>query len=152
MIARLLETAATDPEEIPQVPQDLSRRRYFGRAAPGGGRILWATPAERIVALVRACDYFPFPTPWGIASSTIDGRKLAVLKAATTGRPADAPPGTVGAVEENAVDVAAEDEWVLVSHVRPEGASAVPAAEVLAPGMRFADANESLSMSEARLR
>jgi len=151
LIATLLEAAATDPRSIPKVPQDLSRRRYFGRAAPDGGRIPWASPAERIVALVRACDYFPFPSPWGSASATIDGRELAVLKAATSGTPADAPPGTVGEIEGQAVDVAAEDEWVLVSRIRAAGGQAVPAAEVLAPGMRFV-ATESLSKSEARLR
>lgn len=145
LIAELLETAAVDPSSIPRVAQDLSRRRYFGREAPDGGRISWGSPAERVVAFVRACDYFPFASPWGSPASTIDGREVAVLKAARTGQPSGAEPGTVGEAEDGAVQVAAQDEWVRVSRVQPEGRRPVPAAEVLTPGMRFVDERESVA-------
>lgn len=139
LIAQLLETAAMDPPVIPKVAQDLSRRRYFGRDVPGGGRIFWARPARSVVDLVRACDYFPFASPWGKAVSRIDGRELAVLKAVRTGRASAAEPGTVGELNGDAVQVAAGDEWVLVHRVQPEGARPLPAADVLAPGMQFVD-------------
>jgi methionyl-tRNA formyltransferase len=139
LIAQLLEAAAVDPSSIPRVPQDLSRRRYFGRDAPDGGRISWTRPAQRVVALVRACDYLPFSSPWGSATSRTDGQEVAVLKAARTGRPTDAEPGTVGEAEGDSVQVAAQDEWVLVSRVQPKGGRPVPAADVLTPGMRFVD-------------
>jgi methionyl-tRNA formyltransferase len=143
LIAQLLETAAGDPSAIPRAAQDVSRRRYFGREAPDGGRICWARPARRVVDLIRACDYSPFASPWGKAVSRIDDRELAVLKAVRTGRTSAAAPGTVGELEGDAVWVAAEDAWVLVSRVQPAGARPLPAADVLAPGMRFVDWNGS---------
>jgi methionyl-tRNA formyltransferase len=145
LIGQLLASAAQDPSSIPRVTQDLSRRRYFGRDAPDGGRISWTSPAQRVVALVRACDYFPFSSPWGSATSRIDGQAVAVLKAARTRRPAAAEPGTVGEVKDGAVQVAARDEWVLVSRVQPEGGRPVPAADVLATGMRFVDETTSVA-------
>jgi len=54
-------------------PQDFSRRSYYGRSdtAPNGGVIDWNWPAEKIVRLVRACD-------WGSSSNTFGQAKLAV--------------------------------------------------------------------------
>jgi methionyl-tRNA formyltransferase len=133
LIERLLGAAASDPASIPRHEQDLSRRRYFKRSdVPDGGRILWTRPAASIVALVRAADYFPFPSPWGTPSTTLAGRDLAVLKASETGQPTDAPPGTVGDEHRGGVAVAAADDWVLVERVRIGQSKPVPASEVLA--------------------
>jgi methionyl-tRNA formyltransferase len=133
LIERLLETATADPAAIPRLEQDLSRRRYYRRAdIPDEGRIHWERPAKRIVDLVRAADYFPFPSPWGIPSATIDGLELSVLKASRTGEAAEEPPGTVGDARERGVPVAAADEWVLVERVQVEGEKPAPAVEVLA--------------------
>jgi methionyl-tRNA formyltransferase len=152
LITQLLQAASVDPSSIPRLAQDLSRRRYFGGHAPDGGRIIWASPARRVVDFVRACDYFPFPSPWGTAASRLDGRELGVLKADRTGRSADAAPGIVGQLEDGSVQVAAGDEWVLISRVQPEGERPVPAADVLAPGMRLTDEADAVSPSEARLK
>ncbi len=65
-MVRLLETAATDPAEIPAIVQDRSRWRYYGTQVPQGGRVLWSQPARDIVNFTRACDYGPFRSPWGI--------------------------------------------------------------------------------------
>jgi UDP-4-amino-4-deoxy-L-arabinose formyltransferase/UDP-glucuronic acid dehydrogenase (UDP-4-keto-hexauronic acid decarboxylating) len=133
LIERLLETAAADAGAIPRVEQDLSRRRYYKRAdVPDEGRIVWERPAKRIVDFVRAADYFPFPSPWGIPSATVGGLELSILKASRTGEAAEGPPGTVGAAREGGVPVAAADEWVLVERLQVEGEKPAPAAEVLA--------------------
>jgi len=66
--------------------------------------------------LLRACDYGPFPSPWGRAWTTRGGRRVAVLQATLTGEPARCPPGTVRA-PETAPDtrhVACADEWLEV--------------------------------------
>jgi UDP-4-amino-4-deoxy-L-arabinose formyltransferase/UDP-glucuronic acid dehydrogenase (UDP-4-keto-hexauronic acid decarboxylating) len=132
LILRLLETAAADPQAIPRHEQDLSRRHYYKRAeVPDEGRIVWSRPARRIVDHVRASDYFPFRSPWGSPTTAIAGRELAVLKASTTGEPANAPPGTLGEVREGGVAVAAADEWVLVERVQAAGERPAPAADVL---------------------
>ena len=136
LVSRLLEAAARDPASIPALPQDLSRRRYFGREVPDEGRIDWRRPAREIVRFVRACDYLPFPSPWGQALTRLEGGDLGVLKAAVTGEAASEPAGTVGAAEGGAVRVAARDEWVLVRRVHA-GGKAVDAAETLPAGARL---------------
>lgn len=98
---------AADPASLPHRPQDRSRRRYFGRGVPQAGRIDWNAPARRIHDFVRACDYQPFPSPWGSARATLQGTELTVQKTALTGEPCDAPPGSV-----RGNLVAAADEWL----------------------------------------
>jgi methionyl-tRNA formyltransferase len=113
LLGELLETAAGEGR-VPVEPQDLSRRRYFHRGPPDGGRIDWTRTAREVRDLLRACDYGPFPSPWGRAWTTRDGRRVAVLEAALTGEPADAPPGTVRASDTGAPRVACADEWLEV--------------------------------------
>jgi UDP-4-amino-4-deoxy-L-arabinose formyltransferase/UDP-glucuronic acid dehydrogenase (UDP-4-keto-hexauronic acid decarboxylating) len=127
LVERLLEDA--ERGTIPALPQDRSRRRYFGREAPQEGRVEWSRPAREVVDFVRACDYFPFASPWGRPLATLGGRDVEILKAVRTGRPTGEPPGTIGAAEAGAVAVACADEWVAVPRVavdgRPQDAAAV---------------------------
>ena len=133
LIERLLEAAAADPGTIPRREQDLSRRHYYKRAEiPDDGRIDWSRPARRIVDLVRASDYFPFPSAWGTPTTRLGDAELGIVKASTTGTEATAPPGSVMADSEGAVLVAAADEWVRVERVLSDGRPG-PAAEVLVP-------------------
>jgi methionyl-tRNA formyltransferase len=136
LIERLLEDAAADPSRIPRVPQELSRRRYFGREVPFGGRLPWSERARVVADFVRASDYSPFPSPWGHPKASIAGRELEVLRAARTGAPADEPPGTVGEASDEGVRVAAADEWILLQRVRHAGRSVDPSS-LLTPGERF---------------
>jgi methionyl-tRNA formyltransferase len=138
LVERLLADAAADAASIPRIQQDLSRRRYYRRGeVPDDGKLVWDRPARQVTAFVRACDYFPFPSPWGHPVGYLDDRELAVLKATTTGEPTQvAEPGTVGEAVGDAVPVAAGDEWVLVQRVQLDG-GARPAAEVLAEGARL---------------
>lgn len=139
LVERLLEVATADPAAIPRLPQDISRCQYFRRGEiPDGGRIVWSRSARRLVDLVRACDYFPFPSPWREPLARLGERELAVLKASCTRKPSDARPGTVRQAEGDAVAVATGDEWILVHRVRLNGRP-VPSAEVLDPGDRLAD-------------
>jgi UDP-4-amino-4-deoxy-L-arabinose formyltransferase/UDP-glucuronic acid dehydrogenase (UDP-4-keto-hexauronic acid decarboxylating) len=136
LIERLLEDA--EAGAIPKEEQDLAGRRYFGRDAPQEGKVEWGRPAAEIVAFVRACDYFPFPSPWGHPLARLDGSELSILKAERTGEPSSEEPGSVGAVEENAAAVAAADEWVSVKRVSVEG-EAEDAGAVLQTGQRLED-------------
>src|SRR5258708_8461062 len=63
LMLKLLDVASANPEKIPLVPQDLSRREYFGRGVPQGGRLCWSSPAPGILNFIRACASFPFPSP-----------------------------------------------------------------------------------------
>lgn len=139
LLLRLVEQAAANPAAIPRHPQDPTRRRYFGREAPNGGRLSWRRPARELVNFVCASDYLPFPSPWGHPRARWRGRDLYILKAALTGRPADRPAGTVGSVEGGAATVAAGDEWLLIERVRLDDEPAAAAGELLTGGDLLGD-------------
>lgn len=86
LIQRLLQAAATDPAAIPRLPQDLSKRRYFGAGPPEGGQLSWNTPARQIFDFVRASDYRPFQSPWIHPRACFNGRELGIVSARPTGR------------------------------------------------------------------
>lgn len=135
LLARLLEDAGGD--RIPARPQD-GEGRWYGRAAPHDGRLPWALPARRVVDLVRAADYRPFPSPWGTPSARLDGHEIEIAAVAATGVASDAPAGCVGAHDGNGVLVAAADEWVRVERLRCDGRPARPQ-DVLNLGAKFAE-------------
>jgi UDP-4-amino-4-deoxy-L-arabinose formyltransferase/UDP-glucuronic acid dehydrogenase (UDP-4-keto-hexauronic acid decarboxylating) len=113
LLQRLLDPAA----EIPRLPQDLAQRTYFGRGVPQAGRIDWRAPARRIFDFVRACDYHPFPSPWGVPRAELEGEEVEVRKVGLTGTPCRERPGTLKA-EENRTFVACGDEWLRLIHHR----------------------------------
>jgi methionyl-tRNA formyltransferase len=119
LMSRLLQAAETD--SIPALPQDLAQRRYFGREVPENGQLSWSWPAEKVINFVRACDYFPFDSPWGHPRTCLGVQEFALVKASRTGRPCQSKPGTLGESTDSGVYVACQDEWILVNKLRVEG-------------------------------
>ena len=138
LILRLLEAAAQGPSNIPLIPQDLSKREYFGREVPENGNLSWNRAARRIVDFVRASNFFPFRSPWGVPRTRRGDSTLGIIKAQLTGTPVDAPPGTVGTARSGGIEVACAEEWILVRQVLREG-KCIPAREALKAGDRLAD-------------
>jgi methionyl-tRNA formyltransferase len=136
---RLVADAARDPSSVPVRAQDLGRRRYFGREVPNEGTIVWSAPAHEIVRFVRACDYMPFKSPWGVPSTRLGGHTVGIVKASLTGERADDPPGSVGAIGvRGTARVAAGDEWVAVHRLWLDGRY-VKAVDVCSAGDHFED-------------
>lgn len=139
LLLQLLADAARDPSSIPTLKQDLGLRRYFGREVPNGGNVVWSAPARRVVRFVRAADYGPFESPWGVPQARLGDRPIGIAKASLTGENADQPPGAVGRqVEGGGVMVAAADEWVAVRRMSRDGSTVRPS-EVCSPGDRLGD-------------
>jgi UDP-4-amino-4-deoxy-L-arabinose formyltransferase/UDP-glucuronic acid dehydrogenase (UDP-4-keto-hexauronic acid decarboxylating) len=136
LLLRLLETASRDENAIPLLPQDLTQRQYFGKEAPENGRLNWSRQAREIVNLARACDYYPFPSPWGSPRARLGEREIGVIKARLTGELCDAAPGTVGRIAWPAVQVACADEWIWVDKALVGGRYR-PAADILQSGARL---------------
>jgi len=136
LLLRLLETASRDENAIPMIPQDLTRREYFGKEAPENGRVNWSRQAREIVNLARACDYYPFQSPWGHPRARLGGQEIAIIKARLTGRLCDAPPGTVRRLAGPEVQVACADEWIWVDKLLVEG-KYLPASEIFQSGARL---------------
>jgi methionyl-tRNA formyltransferase len=133
LLRELIDAAARDPRAIPSRAQEPARRRYFGAAVPYGGSLPWAEPAQRIAALTRACDYGPFPSPWGrprTRSGRMGGREMRVVRATATTLDASGAPGSVLGEEDGAVLVTAGDRCVAVQRVELDG-EVVEATEVL---------------------
>lgn len=139
LLLQLVADAARDPSSIPALEQDLRRRQYFGREVPNGGSVIWSAPARRVVRFIRAADYGPFDSPWGVPLARLGGRPIGIVKASLTGEQTDQPPGTVGrSLEGGAVMVAAADEWVAVRRLWRDGGALRPS-EVCSPGDRLGD-------------
>ena len=136
LMLRLLEVASKEPDRIPLVPQDLRQREYFGNKVPNNGWLSWSSPSRGVINFVRACDYFPFRSPWGHPRTRLGEREVAVAKVEPTGQCCDALPGTVGRSLHSGVQVACSDEWVLVKQVQIEN-QYVNSVDVLKPGDRF---------------
>ena len=126
MVLRLVEMAARDPASIPYRPQDLSQRGYYGRDAPQQGRIRWDLPARRVYDFIRASDYAPFPSPWGLPLTTYEDREVGVSRVALTGEPSNHGPGTIRHAPEGTWCVACADEWLRIVRLIESGKSKQP--------------------------
>lgn len=138
LVEQLLATLATDPQAVPVIEQDLAQRHYYGRTAPHGGRMPWDRDAEQLERFVRACDYGPWPSPWGRPRTWQAGTGIEIVRAAVAGGSADGPAGTVGPVDPAGAIVACGQGRLRVSRVRAGGAT-VAAVEVLHPGAHLHD-------------
>jgi methionyl-tRNA formyltransferase len=118
LVLRLLEDAAVNPDAIPRSPQELTQRHYFGKEIPDGGRLSWNRSAREITNFVRACDYSPYPSPWGYPKTRWEHCELGVMKATCIDEKCDAAPGTVGRCDQSGALVASADEWVLVQQLK----------------------------------
>jgi UDP-4-amino-4-deoxy-L-arabinose formyltransferase/UDP-glucuronic acid dehydrogenase (UDP-4-keto-hexauronic acid decarboxylating) len=86
-----------------------------------------------VVGFVRACDFGPFPSPWGRPRCAVAGRAVGIVAAELAPGEPGAAPGTVVIVEDGDALVAAADGLVRVGRVEAEGET-VPAAEALSAG------------------
>lgn len=125
LLARLL--ADAERGAVSSRPQASEGAHFYWYEVPHGGRLPWQAGAKRVVDLVRAADYSPYPSPWGAFLTAVGGGDVAVLRASRTGEPSQAPPGAIGAPRDGAALVSAGDEWVLVEHSRRDGKDLTPA-------------------------
>jgi methionyl-tRNA formyltransferase len=121
LVGELLRAAEGGPAAIPRLEQRLADREYLPSAVPHGGRVPWNRPAEEVLRFLRACDFRPFASPWGHPKATVEGRELEVVSVRPTGRPARGAPGTAGEAAGDGVEVACQDEALVVEDVLYEG-------------------------------
>jgi methionyl-tRNA formyltransferase len=136
LMLKLLEVASAHPVVIPLSAQDLTKREYFGTEVPNHGCLSWSAPAHEVVEFVRACDYFPFRSPWGHPQTRRGDQVIEVVKASRTGITTDSEPGSVGEILDSGVPVACSDEWVVAKKLRV-GRTYLHPTEILKPGDRL---------------
>lgn len=145
LIRKLLEVAQCDPSMIPATPQDLGRREYFGKNIPESGRLSWSSPAQKIVNFVRACDYYPFRSPWGHPLTRLGETEIAVVHALRTSRNSSEIPGAIGRVDASGALVACADEWILLTKIKI-GKDYLRPSAVLKTGQYLGDATADSSL------
>ncbi|MBM4336799.1 MAG: LLM class flavin-dependent oxidoreductase [Deltaproteobacteria bacterium] len=91
------------------IPQDLSQKRYFGKwlRPAAAGLLDFTRPAQDLEALVRALDFGRYENPLATAKLQHRGRVWNVGRAQAETASAAAEPGTVIAIEADALVVAA---------------------------------------------
>ena len=125
LIEKLLDAAATDPASIPAHEQNCARREYFGRGTPNNGVIDWNVSARQVRNFVRAADFAPFKSSWGVPRARLGERVVGVLKAELTGQWAGVAPGTVRSSDGDGILVACADEWLKLTAMVDEGSCAL---------------------------
>ena len=135
LLYQLLNTVAADVGAVPKIQQDLSKREYFGRDVPHQGFVPWERTAREVRNFIRACDYAPFSSPWGVPKTMLDMQELGIAKASLTGRTTAAPHGTVGTVTSQGAEVACGDEWLLVTSLKVQEKYSSPQ-DLLRAGLR----------------
>lgn len=118
LVCRLLHVLEADPVNLPQIPQDPAQLQYLRNAVPHQGRVIWSLPARQVVNFVRACNFSPFLSPWGIPEACKGDCAFGILTAACTGSPTNAQPGSVGSPDDFGIRVACRDEWISIGKIK----------------------------------
>lgn len=103
-------------DTITPTPQVDSMATYAPMLQRDDGRIDWAQPATAIDRRVRAFDPWP-----GTFTHTPDGKRLKVLFVDITEGPSAKEPGVIAVTAGGELIVRAEDAWVRLIRVQPEG-------------------------------
>jgi methionyl-tRNA formyltransferase len=97
-------------------PQDERFVTYAERLVRGESRLEWAQPASVVHNLIRGLQ------PWPLAAAALQGRRVSLLRSEVRSSAArDAAPGTIVAIEPDALIVATAPGRVAVTRVKMEG-------------------------------
>jgi Methionyl-tRNA formyltransferase len=118
LVSRLLATLEENPVDLPRISQDRNQRRYHGRGVPHQGQVLWSLSARQVANFVRACNFSPFLSPWGLPRALDRGQAFGIVSVVRTGSSAKAAPGTVGLPDRFGIRVACADEWISVGKIK----------------------------------
>jgi methionyl-tRNA formyltransferase len=106
-------------------PQDATLATFAPRLTKETAKINWRNRASDIVNLIRGLS----PTP--AAYTFWNDRNLKIFQAVARTEKVDRAPGTVGAVEESGLPVAASDGYVILQDVQLAGKKRMPVADFL---------------------
>jgi methionyl-tRNA formyltransferase len=118
LVSRLLAALGENPQKLPQTPQNPATLQYLTRTVPHDGQVIWSLTARQVLNFVRACNFSPFLSPWGIPQARSENSVFGIVTAARTGTPANAQPGMVGCLDDFGITVACHDEWISLGKVK----------------------------------
>jgi methionyl-tRNA formyltransferase len=120
--------------KAPRIGQDESQATYESWCRKADAEIDWSRPAAEVYNLIRGTD--PQPGAW----TTIGGNEVQIYDSMSGDR--SGAPGTILAVTDHGVEVAAERGSIVVKRVRPQGGKKMDAGAFareagLSKGMRL---------------
>lgn len=120
LISRALDILSAG-QELPRVPQDLSRRKLYKDIDARDGRIDWRLPAHKLVRFFRASNYGVLKSPT-YEPTTHFGKHTIILSGAQIGEPTEAAPGMVVSANADQIRVACgSGESLCCKVVRSDG-------------------------------
>ena len=108
----------------PRIEQDPDAGSYEGWCRVEQAEIDWTRPVEEVYNLIRGCN--PQPGAWTL----LKGEQLQIFDSRRGGSD-DTQPGTVIAIHEDSIEVAAVGGSIAVQRVRPSGGGKVHVPEFL---------------------
>ena len=133
---RMIVHALARVGQLARTPQPAEGVTYASKVEKHEAQIDWNQPAEAIVRRIRAFD--PFPG----ANSPLDGETIKLWSAHAVAAEVSAAPGTLLAVTDAGVAVAAGDSIVMATELQRPGGKRLAVADFLRgfdlkPGQRF---------------
>ncbi len=107
----------------PRLVQDPEGGTYEGWCRPEDVQIDWSQPVDTVYNMIRGAN--PQPGAW----TTVAGKKLTIFDSSKGGG-VDGDPGTVVAMDERGMTVAANGGSILIQRVRTEDGAKLSAAEI----------------------
>ena len=124
-VAAMLEAVdLVKANKAPKIPQDPNAGSYEGWCRPENAEIDWTKPAQDVHNLIRGTN--PQPGAW----TTHNGATLQIFDSTLASQ--SGKPGTVLAINDNSITVAAQSNSVLIKRVRPKGDKKISASEFAA--------------------
>ena len=111
---------------VSAVPQDEGQATLAPKLTKAHGRIQWSEPAQQIDRVVRAT------IGWPGATTSWQGRELKIWSAAAYAHAPGGSAGTVVAVDQSAISVAAADGIIQITEVQAAGKRRMNVKEFLA--------------------
>jgi methionyl-tRNA formyltransferase len=107
----------------PRVPQDDSRATYEPLCDDKVAAIDWSKPAQEVYNLIRGCD----PQPGAYVDTGVS--KIRFYQAGHKPEKVEKDPGTILAIDQSGIQVAASGGVITLGKVRPEKGGKMPASE-----------------------
>lgn len=117
LVNKLINLAALSPTQLPRKQQDSRLRHYYDKSTPNQGNIDWNWDADKIDRFVRACNFYPLPTPWGHPKAVIGNQPIQVLSVQKTSQKTEESPGSLKVTSEKKILVACKDGWIHIDEV-----------------------------------
>lgn len=141
---------AIETESLAPEVQDFANRKVYARAdrPAGAGRIDFDWPAVKIAQMVRALDHGNYRNP--LTTAKVDlGEAVASIGSAMTETAETATPGTVLAVNDDAIVVATANGGIALSGLTDAAGTPIQPKDFIKPGDTLPKLDETDSLTNA---